>query len=348
MAGFVIDLILWYKENRRDLPWRKTKDVYRIWVSEIILQQTRVNQGLAYYHKFLDQFPSVHHLAAASEDAVLKCWEGLGYYSRARNMHHTAKYVSHELNGVFPKTYEGLLKLKGIGAYTAAAISSICYNEYRTVVDGNVFRVLTRIYGIKTPIDSAAGKKKIEDLAHTLNHGHDKGTFNQAIMEFGALHCKPKLPLCTTCIFKDACWAYVNKQVDLLPVKGKKIKMKHRYMFYLFLEDRNNKTIIQRRNNKDIWEGLYQFPLIETETNISVNKLLALHEFNMLSGNQECKIISERRVKHQLTHQILHLTILNIQIDTIESVKALGYQIVPISNLDDYAFPKPLGAAIGE
>ncbi len=342
MTGFVSDLILWYKENERELPWRKTKDVYRIWVSEIILQQTRVNQGLSYYINFVEQFPTVNHLANASEDAVLKCWEGLGYYSRARNMHHTAKYISQELNGIFPESYDGLLKLKGIGSYTAAAISSICFNEHRTVVDGNVFRVLTRIYGIETAINTAAGKKQVEELAHVLNEGKDKGTFNQALMEFGALQCTPKVPNCAACIFSQNCWALKNKKVDLLPIKEKKLKINHRYMFYFLIKNRHNQTIIQRRNHNDIWKGLYQFPLIETMKNITVKEVFASEDFERLINKQEVKITSETLLKHQLTHQTLHLSILSIELNSFAHLNKSEFQVVEVDQISEYAFPKPL------
>ena len=342
MTGFVSDLILWYKENERDLPWRKTKDVYRIWVSEIILQQTRVNQGLSYYINFVEQFPTVHHLANASEDTVLKCWEGLGYYSRARNMHHTAKYVSQELNGTFPESYDGLLKLKGIGSYTAAAISSICYNEHRTVVDGNVFRVLSRVYGIETPINTGAGKRKIEELAHTLNDGKDKGAFNQALMEFGALQCSHRLPNCAACIFNQHCRALKYKKVDLLPIKEKKLKIKHRYMFYFLIKNPHKQTIIQRRNQNDIWKGLYQFPLIETAKNISVRGVLASDDFERLINKQQVRITSETLIKHQLTHQTLHLSILCIQLNSIDHFSEPEFKVINVDKINDYAFPKPL------
>ncbi len=342
MTGFVSDLILWYKENERELPWRKTKDVYRVWVSEIILQQTRVNQGLSYYIRFVEQFPTVHHLANANEDTVLKCWEGLGYYSRARNMHHTAKYVSQELNEAFPESYDELLKLKGIGSYTAAAISSICYNEHRTVVDGNVFKVLTRIYGIESPINTAKGKKQVEELAHALNDGNDKGTFNQALMEFGALQCTPKLPNCAACIFNQDCWALKNKKVDLLPIKEKKLKIKHRYMFYFLIKDQHKQTIIQRRNHNDIWKGLYQFPLIETSKNISVKEILASDDFERLINKQQVNITSETILKHQLTHQTLHLSILSIELNSIVHLNDSEFQVVDVDKISNYAFPKPL------
>ncbi len=342
MRKFSSDLILWYKENKRDLPWRLTTDVYEVWVSEVILQQTRVNQGLSYYYRFLNSFPTVNNLANASEDEVLKCWQGLGYYSRARNMHSTAKFVSQELNGVFPNTYEGLLKLKGIGTYTAAAISSMCFNEHRTVVDGNVFRVLTRIYGIDTPINKAAGKKEIEELANSLNNVADHGIFNQALMEFGALQCTPKKTDCASCVFNDTCWAFQNNKVEVLPVKEKKKPVKKRYLHYIHIRDRKNRTIIQRRNDNDIWKGLYQFPLIEVDDVLSTKDMMTTKEFKDFINNQDVDIISEHTLKHQLTHQKLFISILNIEVDSLGHFDDSDYQIIDVGQLKEFAVPKPL------
>ena len=342
MTEFSSHLILWYKENKRELPWRQTREVYKVWVSEIILQQTRVSQGLSYYHRFLENFPTVHDLAHAKEDEVLKCWQGLGYYSRARNMHTAAKFVSLELKGEFPKNYKGLLQLKGVGSYTAAAISSICYNEHQTVVDGNVFRVLTRIFGIDTPINTTAGKKEIEELAHSLNNGKEHGEFNQALMEFGALHCTPKNPDCDTCIFNNTCLALKNNKVDVWPIKEKKLKIKKRYLNYLFIKDKNNQTIIQRRNDNDIWKGLYQFPLIETEKETVLKTLLLSKEFKALMNNQDVKILSQKSIKHQLTHRLLFIQIIEIEIDSIRHLLQSDYQMIDVKQLNELAFPKPL------
>ena len=348
MHNFSSDLILWYKENKRDLPWRQTSDVYKVWASEIILQQTRVNQGLSYYLNFLKHFPSVFELAAATEDEVLKCWEGLGYYSRARNMHATAKHVSHNLNGVFPKDYNGLLELKGIGSYTAAAISSICYNEHRTVVDGNVFRVLSRLFGIETPINTSNGKKQIEELAHSLNNVNNHGEFNQALMEFGALHCTPKQPGCDSCIFNNRCWAHLNNKADILPVKEKKLKIKKRYMTFLFLKDKNNKTIIQRRSGNDIWKGLYQFPLIENGKQTPAQEILASKELQALIGAQKIQLLDVKEIKHNLTHRQLFIHVLLIQTDTLSQLNKEQYQIIEEHDLPNYAFPKPLSKILDE
>ncbi len=344
IGKFSIDLILWYKENKRSLPWRETKDVYKVWVSEIILQQTRVNQGLNYYLRFIELFPTVHHLANASEDAILKCWQGLGYYSRARNMHAAAKYVVQELNGVFPDNYNDLLKLKGIGTYTAAAISSICFNEHQTVVDGNVFRVLTRIYNIDTPINTNAGKKQIEELAHQLNDVKEHGDFNQALMEFGALQCTPKNPDCMQCIFNDRCLAYQKRKVDSLPVKEKKLKIKKRYLNFIFIVDKNKNTIIQKRLDNDIWNGLYQFPLIETEK--EEDNILGSDAFKKMINGVDITVRSNHQLKHVLTHQRLFINIIQLEVKDVNHLNGNDYQITSLEELSNYAFPKPLTSFI--
>ncbi len=229
-------LIYWYLQNNRDLPWRKSKNPYFIWLSEIMLQQTRVAQGLAYYLKFTTTFPTVFDLAKADESTVLKMWQGLGYYSRARNLHFSAKQISNELNGIFPSTYEEIIKLKGIGDYTASAISSICFNEPTAVVDGNVYRVLSRYFGLNTPTNSTSGIKEFKTLAQTLIDISQPGTYNQALMDFGALHCKPQNPLCETCPFSDSCVAFEKKLTKELPVKEKKIKVRKRYFNFLVIK----------------------------------------------------------------------------------------------------------------
>lgn len=336
------NLILWYKEHERELPWRKTKDPYCIWVSEIILQQTRVNQGLTYYNKFIEVFPTVHHLADANEDTVLFYWQGLGYYSRARNMHFSAKYIVNNLNGIFPERYDELLKLKGVGTYTAAAISSICFNEHQTVVDGNVFRVLTRLFGIQTPINTPKGKKEIEELAHELNDGRQSGIFNQALMEFGALQCTPKQADCISCIFKSECYAYLNDLVHILPIKVSKSKVQNRYLNFLFFKDPLNKVLVQRREFKDIWKGLYQFPLIETAIEISVKELLHADDFIRLVGGTPVEIKSEIKLTHLLSHRKLFIKIIELRIKSFSQIERSDSLILDIKEMGNYAFPKPL------
>jgi A/G-specific adenine glycosylase len=333
---------VWYKEHKRDLPWRRTKDPYCIWVSEIILQQTRVNQGLNYYNSFTKTFPAVFDLANATEDEVLLQWQGLGYYSRARNMHATAKLIVNEFKGIFPKTYTELIKLKGIGPYTAAAISSICYNEHRTVVDGNVFRVLTRIFGIHTPINTTAGKKEIEELAHTLNNSIPSGDFNQALMEFGAIQCTPKQPLCNTCIYNTICEAYNKKEVALLPQKQPKTKIKHRYLNYIFIYDKQNNTLIQKRNEKDIWKGLYQLPLYEQSKPLSTSEILNSKVCKDIVSNKGIEINKTIQTTHILSHQKLHITFVILKHSEEIQNQSLDYIKAGFNELQNFAFPKPI------
>ncbi len=256
------DLISWYLINKRDLPWRKTKNPYKIWMSEIILQQTRVQQGLPYYQKFISTYPTIQSLALANEDEVLNLWQGLGYYSRARNMLKTANVINEEYKGSFPTSYNDLLKLKGVGEYTAAAIASFSFNEPVAVVDGNVYRVLSRLFDIETPIDSSEGKKAFRFLADEVLDKANPDTFNQAIMEFGALQCTPKKPNCNNCVLNGACLSRENGTISQRPVKKKKNASKERFFVYkIFLDE--NKTLIQKREEKDIWQGLYEFPLEE-------------------------------------------------------------------------------------
>ena len=249
-------LINWYLQNKRDLPWRKTTDPYQIWLSEIMLQQTRVAQGTPYFLSFTTAFPTVFDLAKANEEQVLKLWQGLGYYSRARNLHKTAQYVANELSGEFPDNYKDLLKLKGVGEYTAAAIASFSYNEPVPVVDGNVFRVLSRYFDMETDIAVASAKKEFAALAFELMPKDKPAIFNQAIMEFGALQCVPKNPNCNVCVFNTSCAALQKKKVDQLPVKSKKLKVRNRFFNYLVVSDDNENTIIQKRTAKGIWHNL--------------------------------------------------------------------------------------------
>lgn len=302
-------LIKWYLQNKRDLPWRKTADPYPIWLSEIMLQQTRVAQGMPYFLSFTTAFPTVFDLANANEEQVLKLWQGLGYYSRARNLHKTAQIVAHEMNGVFPDNYKDLLKLKGIGDYTAAAIASFSYNECVPVVDGNVFRVLSRYFDLETDIAQASAKKEFAALAFELMPKENPALFNQAIMEFGALQCVPKNPNCTECVFNTSCAALQKKKVNQLPVKSKKTKVRNRYFNYIVAADDLENTIIQKRTAKGIWHNLYEFPLIETDK-VEDFETVAQH----IGQNffQENKIESlleynEESIIHKLSHQHLHI-----------------------------------------
>ena len=297
-------LIYWYLENKRDLPWRATKDPYQIWLSEIILQQTRVEQGKPYYFKFLERFPDVFSLACASEEEVLKLWQGLGYYSRARNLHFTARYVANELNGNFPSTYKGLIKLKGVGDYTASAIASVCYDEPQAAVDGNVFRVFSRIFGIDTPTNTGAGIKEFKELGQQLIDKDDPATFNQAVIEFGSEQCKPRNPLCSTCIFAESCVAFNDGRIKELPVKLKNLKIKKRHFNYLVFLSAEKETLFQKRRRKGIWQGLYEFPLIETSSEASAEQLVMEPEVETLGFKpQDVTLYNQEPILHKLTHQ---------------------------------------------
>ena len=305
--NFSNTLTYWYLKNKRDLPWRKTKSPYHIWLSEIMLQQTRVAQGLPYYLTFIEKFPTVFDLANASEQTVLKLWQGLGYYSRARNLHFTAKHIANELNGKFPVTFSEIKKLKGIGDYTASAIASICFNEPTAVVDGNVYRVLSRYFGIHTPINSSNGIKEFKKLAQTLIDPKQPALYNQAIMDFGALHCKPKNPLCETCPFANSCIALAQKKVSELPVKEKKIKVKHRYFNYMVVQTDTQDTILTERKGKGIWQGLYEFPLIETSSVIDKKGLIKHQDFQDLFPSETTfSLFNTKKIVHKLSHQHLH------------------------------------------
>lgn len=301
--NFATTIIKWYTVNKRDLPWRNTNNPYLIWLSEIILQQTRVDQGMPYYIKFTENFPTLLDLAAADEKKVLKLWQGLGYYSRARNLHTTAKYIASQFKGVFPDNYNEIIKLKGIGQYTAGAIASFAFNEPQPVVDGNVFRVLSRYFGIDKPIDSTIGKNYFYALAKELLDKKKPALFNQAIMEFGAMQCTPKNPLCATCPLNNSCIALEKKLVHLLPVKAKKTKVSHRFFYYLVIE-KGSKLYIKQRVDTDIWKGLYDFPLIEAPAELSINNLTEAKVLTEIFGNSSyvLKSVSET-YKHILSHQ---------------------------------------------
>ncbi len=299
----------WYKENKRDLPWRNSKDAYFIWLSEIILQQTRVAQGTPYYLAFTENFPTVFDLANASEQEILKLWQGLGYYSRARNLHQTAQFLTSHFNGEFPNNYDELLKLKGVGEYTAAAIASFCFDEAVPVVDGNVFRVLARVFNIQTDIQSAGAKKEFKALAQELMPKKESALFNQAIMEFGALQCVPKSPNCTVCPLNQGCLAFRDKLVDSLPVKQKKLKIKQRFFNYIVFVDESGHSIIQKRHAKGIWHNLYEFPLIETSNSLTFDDFenhIINQEFvdNQIESIEEINPVSQ---VHKLTHQHLYI-----------------------------------------
>ena len=332
-------LIDWYSNNKRNLPWRQTKGPYYIWLSEIILQQTQVKQGLPYYEAFVAEFPSIFHLAKADESKVLKLWQGLGYYSRARNLHATAKYIISAFDGEFPNNYKDLLKLKGIGDYTASAIASICFNENTAVVDGNVYRVLSRYFGIDTPINSSKGAKEFKALAQELIDIKQSAEFNQAIMEFGAIQCKPKNPDCTVCPFNKGCIAFNKSRIAELPVKIKSAKAKKKYFNFLVFISKDDKTILEKREGKGIWKNLYQFPLVETEKNVTIGVLKSLIKNYSLLKNEsyEITLYNKDVIIHKLSHQHLYTKFWIINLDN------LNVDGIKISEIRDYAVPILIG-----
>ena len=331
-------LLKWYNFNKRDLPWRKNTDAYRIWVSEIILQQTKISNGKKYFINFIDKFPTINHLAEATEEQVLKKWEGLGYYNRAINLHKTSKTIVKNFNGNFPDSYDELIKLKGIGDYTASAIASICFNKYNPVIDGNVLRFLSRFYGIKRPIDSITVKKEIKQIAYTLIiKTKSPGDFNQAMMEYGALVCKP-FPDCVKCIFKTNCISFKNNEVKLLPIKSKNKKKIKRYLNYLVFIDAHKKTLIKQRIKKDIWYKLFEFPLIEQDK--LINDIKTNNEFNNYLNENNIQIDKFEKdiytIKHILSHQTLFISF------HIINTKDKLNNGVEISSLTNFTLPVPI------
>jgi A/G-specific adenine glycosylase len=337
-------LIKWYLQNKRDLPWRKTTSPYPIWLSEIMLQQTRVAQGTPYFLSFTSAFPTIFDLANAHEEQVLKLWQGLGYYSRARNLHKTAQTIAFDMNGVFPDNYAGLLKLKGIGEYTAAAIASFSYNECVPVVDGNVFRVLSRYFDLETDIAQASAKKEFAALAFELMPKDNPALFNQAIMEFGALQCVPKNPNCAECVFNNSCAALQKKKVHLLPIKSKKTKVRNRYFNYVVAVDDLENTIIQKRTAKGIWHNLYEFPLIETDKveDFEIVAQQINQQFFQENEIQSLLEYNEESIVHKLSHQHLHIKFWKASIKgtikngiNLETAKTFPFPIVIHNFIED-------------
>ena len=327
----------WYAINKRDLPWRSTVNPYYIWLSEIILQQTRVNQGLPYYLKFIDAFPAVADLANADEDLVLKLWQGLGYYSRARNLQFSAKLILSEFGGNFPDNHADILKLKGVGSYTAAAISSFSFGLPFAVLDGNVIRVLSRVFGIQTPFDTTAGKKQFQKLAQELLDKKNPAEYNQAIMEFGALQCVPKSPKCNDCPIVNDCIAFNTNTVSLLPVKSKKLKVKNRFLHFLVI-NKNNEVLIGKRKS-GIWQGLYEFPFLEFDENLNEKSVLKSPLWiNFFKDSvKQISSISEVYI-HKLSHQKIHAKFWEIDVNSFRSsdfkiVKCNELQKYPVSSL---------------
>jgi len=329
-------LIDWYEHNKRDLPWRKTNSPYQIWLSEIILQQTRVNQGLGYFMKFIEKYPQIENLASASLDEILKLWQGLGYYTRARNLYETARTIVNEYNGIFPGTYNQLIQLKGIGPYTAAAIASIAFEEPIALVDGNVFRVLSRYFGDHTPINSARGKVVFTNHAQQLLDTNMPGIHNQALMEFGSLLCVPASPCCSECPLSAECKAFRENEASILPVKIGSSRIRARYFNYLFVIY-DNKTYLKKRTNIDIWHSLYEFPLIETYSPKTAEKLISTKGWKNIFGNAEVKLNNTAKTyKHQLTHQIIFCNFYFVEIEDDLKLKNNEYLKVTIDDLKTY------------
>ncbi|OFX22648.1 MAG: A/G-specific adenine glycosylase [Bacteroidetes bacterium GWA2_31_9b] len=333
-------LINWYKLNKRDLPWRNSTDPYLIWVSEIILQQTRVNQGLEYFNRFIKKYPTIIHLANAPIDDVLKLWQGLGYYSRARNMHFTAKKIATDYSGKFPDNYIDIKKHKGIGEYTAAAIASFCFNEQVPVVDGNVYRFLARLFGIFESTQSVKGKKYFFEKAKSLIDNKNPGEFNQAIMEFGALQCTPKNPDCSVCLFKLSCYAYTNSVIEQLPVKKSKIKTTSRY-FYYFIIIYQDKLFIEQRKENDIWKLLYQFPLIETKMHLETEEIVKNELWKKLFEGIEPEFLNISDLyKHQLSHQTIFAHFYSIKINKVSQYLLNNYLTIKKQDINKYGIPR--------
>ncbi|MDH6535563.1 A/G-specific adenine glycosylase [Parabacteroides sp. PM5-20] len=333
-------LVDWYHIHKRELPWRETEDPYIIWISEIILQQTRVTQGMDYFLRFVTRFPQVSDLAQASEDEVLKYWQGLGYYSRARNLHAAAKEIMNRFNGVFPCTYTDVLSLKGVGEYTVAAILSFAWNQPYPVVDGNVFRVLSRLFALDIPIDTTKGKKQFTHLAGLLMNPSEARSHNQAVMEFGALQCIPQNPDCSICPLMTQCMAFQNAEVQSYPVKQHKTKTRNRYFhyFHILYKDR---TWLYRRKGKDIWTGLYEFPLIETAHRMDFSDLQQTEEFQKLFATAGRLVVSIERPKekHVLSHQIIYAVFYRIEIEQM-SEALQTYLEIPSEEIEKYAVPR--------
>lgn len=338
---FIKGLYTWRRNHPRSLPWKKTSDPYLIWLSEVILQQTRVEHGTAYYLEFSRRFPTVFDLADATEDEVLKCWQGLGYYSRARNLHQTARYIAYERGGHFPQEHKELLQLKGIGSYTAAAIASFAFNKPHAVLDGNVFRVLARVFGVADPINSTSGKKLFAQLADQLLDHENPAYYNQAIMDFGALTCKAPRPNCRACTLQTVCKAFNEDSIPNLPVKIRAAEKKRRYFNYLVVTDPNH-ILIHKRTQKDIWQNLYEFPLFETSELLEQPEA-PLENWSINIG--KTRFIRKSRPYHQtLSHQKITAVFwevstpnpLNSQIPPLQRIKKDSLKKFPFPKIVDW------------
>lgn len=329
----------WYLLHKRDLPWRNTTDAYIIWLSEVILQQTRVEQGMPYFYRFLERYPNVTAFAHATEDEILKLWQGLGYYSRGRNMLTTARQILENKQGIFPTSYQELIQLKGIGEYTAAAISSFAANEAKAVVDGNVYRVLARWFGVEEPINSTTGKKLFQQLADEVLDRKHPGQHNQAIMEFGAMLCKPKNPDCAICPVREVCNAYQTNRINQLPVKLKTLKIKERYFNYFLVADKHH-ILLNKRSIDDIWANLYDLPLIETPAFVPVEEVVALPDFSLFFGGQAVIISTSPIQKHILTHQRIFARFIYLQMNQLDVNLQPSWFYTSVASLEKLAMPK--------
>lgn len=335
MKNFASVLLDWYAQHKRLLPWRDTQDPYKIWISEIILQQTRVAQGYDYFLRFIDRFPNVRSLAAASQDEVLKYWEGLGYYTRARNLYEAAQ----SMNGLFPSTYEKVRSLKGVGDYTAAAICSFAYKMPYAVVDGNVQRVLARIFGIETPADGTAGKKQLAELAQKLLDRNRPDDYNQAIMDFGALQCVPASPDCGVCPFRHCCAAYKTGRVEQLPVRAAKIPPSKRFFSYIYVRQ-GVYTWLHRREGRDIWRGLYEPPLLESTAPLTEKELEKTSFWRKYFGRKSPRL-QAGPIKHVLSHRIIYAWFYTVKVPLSARLPE-GFIRVVEKDLKKYAFPRLL------
>ncbi len=338
-AYFTKKLLEWFETNHRPMPWKGVKNPYFVWLSEIILQQTRVEQGLPYYEHFVEKYPTVFDLANAEEDVVMKSWEGLGYYSRARNLHAAAKQIAFEMGGNFPNTYEEIKKLKGVGPYTAAAISSFAFDLPHAVVDGNVYRVLSRIFGISTPIDSTAGKKEFATLAEDLLAKKSPATYNQALMDFGATLCVPRNPRCGDCPFQKKCTAFIDDRIGELPFKSKKLVKRDRFFNYIILKSENG-LLLHKRTAKDIWTNLYEFPMLETTQLLELDGLRKEAIDAGLLTTQAKMIKTSKPFQQMLTHQKIKARFWEFELDSIDFYEKSPFIFVHKDKLGNFAFPK--------
>lgn len=344
---FTLTLLEWNStQNKRTMPWKNEKNPYKIWLSEIILQQTRVEQGLEYYNNFIKKYPDIKKLAAAPDNEVFKLWEGLGYYSRCRNLLFTARYITQQYNGVFPKDYQQILALKGVGPYTAAAIASFAYNQPIAVIDGNVYRVLSRFFGVELPIDSTEGKAYFEKLAASLLPHLQPAAYNQAIMDFGATVCRPALPLCNNCMLQKWCKARLNGNTAALPVKAKKIEVKERWLNFYVLQFKEY-ICVTLRQNSDIWQNLYCTLSTETMCNSADNEILELFykKYKMASGNVVKTLVDPLLYNQKLTHR--HIKARFVRLWVSKKINIEGYEWIPDNKLKQLAFPKIIKEYLG-